>query len=98
MHAGIDPVVADSTDPSDLAAVIHIAPQLRLAFDDVDGQYPSLGIPLTEGQCIANHDDDYRPEYAASIATFRTGRLVEHAFPSADDYTPWDEYTGGDAA
>lgn len=87
-QVGIDPVVAETTPHDDLAAVIRLAPMLRIV-DDVEVSESWVDAMLADGFSI---------DECASVATYARGELVEAAFASGADQTPWDHFDGPDAA
>jgi len=98
IQAGVDPFIAGTTAPDDLAAIIRFAPQLRLVEDADLDTVPRLGIPF----------DPYEeaPDEAASTRYFKERRSNPDAMPDiasldwigANEYTPFDEYTGPGSA
>lgn len=95
---GIDPFVAGTTAADDLAAVIRLAPQLRLVHDAdlAELDTPRIGSPLTPLQRMEN--SGMTRDEIASVLTFARGMHVESSWVSADGYTPWDEFDGPGAA
>lgn len=95
---GVDPFVAGTTAADDLAAVIRLAPQLRLVHDaDLDAlDTPRLGVPLTPIQRMES--EGFTPDEIASVLTFTRGMHIESGCLGADNYGPWDEYTPDGAA
>ncbi len=96
--AGIDPFVAGTTSTEDLEAILAAAPVLRIVpnADLAELDTPRLGVPLTPLQRLENSgmtDDEI-----ASVLTFARNTHVESSWISADGYTPWDTFDGGDAA
>jgi len=96
VEVGIDPFVAGTTPVDDLAAVIRLAPQLRLVEDADLDSVPRIGVPLTPLQRMEN--SGMTADEIASVLTFARGSHVETDWPSADHFTPLDYYDGGDAA
>lgn len=77
--AGIDPFIAATEDPRDLAAVIRMAPRLRLV-DDVETSREFEYVMR-----LAPHEDDEAwPEASCPNLAFRSEGVREHIDPLAE--------------